>query len=201
MVVSKLKDIWKEVVLLSTWIVTVTSAFVIPLPSWNSTEESTASFMKFGIFIATILAGFMILFSLKNKVISVWMRLSVIFLTLFIGTYITYHYLRGTNTLPYLEKDIVIGNELLEKNPFAIFEEAHGFLPDKKEKMLILLGDPEKAWTKTSISWNRVELMISLFLCYLFSAVFMISFSNLILLYRDKYSQKKNKDIGSQDIE
>ncbi|SNR16916.1 hypothetical protein [Tenacibaculum jejuense] len=192
MQVTKLKDIWKEIVLLSTWIVTVTSAFIIPLPSWNATDENTGSFVKFGVFIATILAGFMILFSLRNKIIKIWMRLSVLFLILFMGSYISYHYLRGSNTLPYLEKDIVVGNELVKNNPFKIFEDTHGFLPDRKERMLILLGDPEKAWTKKSIRWNRIELMISLFLCYLFSAVFMISFSNLILLYKEKYKQSDN---------
>lgn len=194
MIVSRLKEVWKEVALLSTWVVAVTSAFIIPLPSWNSTEDSTASFMKFGVFVATVLAGFLILYSLKNKLIKVWMRFSVLFLVLFVGCYITYHFLRETNTLPYLEKDIVIGSESLEKDPFQSFKESHGFLPPRKDRMLIILGEPEKAWTQQSIGWNRIQLMVSLFFCYLFSAGFIISFCNLIMLYKEKYMSKSKKE-------
>lgn len=190
MIVTKLKEVWKEVALLTTWIVSVTSAFILPLPSWNARDDSTTSFVKFGVFIATVLAGFLILFSLKNRKIKTWMRLSIMFLAHFVGTYIMYHFLREINTLPYLNKDIVIGDTLIEDDPFMIFKNSHGFLPDKKEQMLIILGDPEKAWTKKSIGWNRIQLMTSLFLCYLFSAGFIISFCNLIILYKEKYSSR-----------
>ncbi len=190
MLVNKLKEIWKEVTLLSAWIVSVTGAFVIPLPSWYATDDGTAFLMKFGIFIATVLAGFLILYSLKHKVIRTWMRLSILFLLLFVGIYTTYYFSREAKTLPYVEYDIVIGNELIEENPFDIFKATHGFLPERKERMLILLGNPEKAWTKNSITSNRIQLIIMLFLCYLLCAGFIISFCNLILLYKEKYKIK-----------
>ncbi len=190
MAVSKLKDVWKEITLLSTWIAAVAGAFIIPLPSWHASDDNTTFFMKFGVFIATALAGFLILYSLKNKTISVWMRLSVNFILIFIGTYAAYHFTREAKTLPYLEKDIVIGNEFIEANPFGAFEASHGFLPARNEQMMIILGDPEKAWTKESIMTNRVQLMILLFLCYLFSAGFIISFCNLMILYKEKYTIK-----------
>lgn len=193
MFVTRLKEIWKEITLLSTWIAWVTGAFVIPLPSWHSTDENTAFLMKFGVFIATVLAGFLILFSLKNRSIKIWMRLSVIFFVFFIGCYATYHFSREAKTLPYVEKDIVIGNEILANNPFESFEASHGFLPGREERMMIVLGDPEKAWTKQSINFNRALLMVFLFLCYLFSAGFMISFCNLIILYKEKYTIKIEK--------
>lgn len=187
MQVSKFKGIWKEITLLSTWLASVMGAFIIPLPSWHASDENTTFLMKFGIFMATVLAGFLILFSLKNKSIPKWTRLSIEFLVLFIGMYATYHFAREAKTLPYLEKDIVVGSEMVENNPFEAFEKAHGFLPARKERMMVLLGDPEKAWTKESITFNRVQLMVLLFLCYLFSAGFIISFCNLIMLYKDKY--------------
>ncbi|TSE04095.1 MULTISPECIES: hypothetical protein [Aquimarina] len=190
MLVSKLKEVWKEITLLSTWIASVAGAFIIPLPSWHASDENTSFFMKFGVFIATALAGFLILYSHKNKLIRTWMRLSVQFIVLLIGFYATYHFARETRTLPYIDKDIVIGNEMLDDNPFEAFKASHGFLPARNEQMMILLGDPEKAWTKKSIMSNRIQLMALLFFCYLFSAGFIISFCNLVILYKDKYRIK-----------
>ncbi len=190
MLVSKLKEVWKEITLLSTWIASVAGAFIIPLPSWYASDENTAFLMKFGVFIATALAGFLILYSLKNKVIRTWMRLSVEFIILFVGMYATYHFSREAKTLPYLDKDIVIGSEMVDNDPFEAFEASHGFLPARKERMMVLLGDPEKAWTKQSIMSNRVQLVVLLFLCYLFCAGFIISFCNLIILYKEKYTIK-----------
>ncbi len=191
MQVSKLKEIWKEVTLLSTWIASVTGAFIIPLPSWHASDENTAFLMKFGVFIATVLAGFLILYSLKNKSIIKWTRLTIEFLILFVSVYAAYHFAREAKTLPYLEKDIVIGNEMIDNNPFEAFETSHGFLPARNEQMMVLLGDPEKAWTKQSIMFNRVQLMILLFFCYLFSAGLIISFCNLIILHKEKYQKKE----------
>ncbi|MBQ4820684.1 hypothetical protein [Aquimarina sp. MMG016] len=193
MLVNRLKEVWKEITLLSTWIASVAGAFIIPLPSWHASDENTAFLMKFGVFIATVLAGFLILFSLKNKSIIKWTRLSIEFIVLFIGVYAAYHLAREAKTLPYLEKDIVIGNEMVDNDPFEVFKASHGFLPARNEQMMILLGDPEKAWTKQSILFNRVQLMTLLFLCYLFSAGFMISFCNLIILYKEKYTIKIEK--------
>ncbi len=190
MLVTRLKEAWKEIALLGIWITSITGTFIIPLPSWHSTDENTDFLMKFGLFIATVLAGFLILFSLKNKLIKIWMRLSITFLVFFIGSYTSYHFYRAAKTLPYVEKDIVIGNERITNNPFEAFEASHGFLPNKKKQMMILLGDPEKVWTQKSIMHNRILLMLLLFLCYLFSAGFMISFCNLIILSKEKYPVK-----------
>ena len=190
MLVNRFKEIWKEFTLLSTWIVSVVGAFIIPLPSWYATDNNTSFLMKFGVFIATALAGFLILYSLKHKMIRTWMRLSIQFLLMFVGIYITYHFFREANTLPYVDHDIIIGNEMIANNPFDVFEASHGFLPERKERMLILLGDPEKAWTKESIISNRVQLIVLLFLCYMLSSGFIVSFCNLIILYKEKYRIK-----------
>ena len=101
--------------------------------------------------------------------------------------------MREAKTLPYLEKDIVIGNEFLDINPFEAFKVSNGFLPARNEQMMILLGDPEKAWTKESIMSNRIQLMGLLFLCYLLSAGFIISFCNLMILYKEEYTIKIEK--------
>ncbi len=190
MLVAKLKEVWKEITLLSTWIALVTGAFIIPLPSWHATDQNTGFFMKFGVFVATVLAGFLILYSLRNKTTKTWMRLSIGFIALFIVGYTMYHFAREAKTLPYLDKDIVIGEEMVDDNPFEAFNLSHGFLPSRNEQMMVVLGDPEKAWTKQSIMSNRIQLMILLFFCYLFSAGFMISFCNLIILYKEKYTIK-----------
>ncbi len=187
MIVSKLKEAWQEITLLSAWIVTVTGAFVIPLPAWYSSDENTPLFMKFGMFVATIIAGFLILYSLRNKSTKIWTLFSVSFFILLIVSYTTYYFHREANTLPYMEKDIVIGNEMLKDNPFDLFKKGHGFLPERKEQMMIVLGNPEKVWTKDSILKNRIQLMLLLFFCYLFSAGFIISFCNLLILYKKRY--------------
>ncbi len=193
MPVSRLKDVWKEITLLSTWIASVTGAFIIPLPSWHASDENTSFLMKFGVFIATVLAGFLILYSLKNKSSRKWMRLSIEFIVLFIIVYACYHFAREAKTLPYLDKDIVIGNKMVDDDPFEAFKISHGFLPARNEKMMVILGDPENAWTKKSIMFNRIQLMVLLFFCYLFSAGFIISFCNLIILYKEKYTIKIEK--------
>lgn len=200
MLVNKLKDVWKEVTLLSTWIASIAGAFIIPLPSWYAADDSTAFLMKFGIFIATALAGFLILYSLKHKMTTTWMRLSLQFLLLFVGVYASYHFMREAKTLPYVAHDIVIGNELIADNPFDIFKASHGFMPERKERMLILLGDPEKAWTKDSIMSNRVQLMLLLFLCYSLCAGFIVSFCNLIILYKEKYKIKIEEKAISNEL-
>jgi hypothetical protein len=187
---EKLKKTWKSIILLTTWLALITAAFIIPLPSWNATDDNSSFFTKFGILVATVIAGFLVLYSLKNKVIKTWMRLSILFLVLFVITYGTYNILRGANTLPYGERDIVIGNEMLPDNPFEIFEESHGFMPDKNEQMMIVLGDPEKVWVKKGITFNRAMLMLSLFLCFLFFTVLMISFCNLIILKREEAKEE-----------
>ena len=46
--------------------------------------------------------------------------------------------MREAKTLPYLEKDIVIGNEFLDINPFEAFKVSNGFLPARNEQMMIL---------------------------------------------------------------
>lgn len=198
MLVEKLKNTWKEVTLLGAWIVSVTGSFMVPLPSWHFSDETTSFLVKFTIFIATVLAGFLVLYSLRNREAKIWMRLSVGFIAFFIIAYVTYFFSRDAKTLPYLGKDIVIGTEMVTNNPFEIFEETHGFSPVRKNRMMILLGEPEKAWTEKSIMINRVQLILLLFFCYLSSAGFIISFCNLIILYKEKYTikikQKKSID-------
>lgn len=194
MIVSRLKEVWQEITLLSAWIVSVTGAFIIPLPAWYSSDENTPLFTKFGVFVATVIAGFLILYSLRNKSIKIWTLLSISFFTFLIASYTTYYFLREAKTLPYLESDIVIGNEMVENNPFERFKKNHGFLPERKEQMMIVLGNPEKVWTKESILKNRIQLMLLLFSCYLFSAGFIISFCNLIILYKKKYPLETSKN-------
>lgn len=187
MLVEKLKTAWGEIALLSAWIVSIAGSMIIPLPSWYSEDNGTLYFSKFGIFIAVILSGFLILLSLRNKSTKLWTILTIGFLILFITSYVTYFFFREANTLPYLEDDIVIGTEMLQNNPFNIFENDYGYKPEKKDKMLIILGQPDKVWTTHSIENNRVKLILLLFACYLFISSFMVAFCNLIILYKKKY--------------
>ncbi len=70
-----------------------------------------------------------------------------------------HHFLREINTLPYLNKDIVIGDRLIKNDPFMIFKNLYRFYQKKYGQ-------------RKSIGWNRVQLMTFLFLSHLFQRVY-----------------------------
>jgi hypothetical protein len=178
--VKNIQTIWKQLTLLGAWLSTIAGSFLLPLPDWGS-DEQQSSHAKFILFIATIVAGFMLLFTYKNKHKRTWLYISVFTCLLFIGSFVLYNLKRETNTLPFSGTSRVIGNVTLP-NFDSKCKDLGIRLPDKN-LLKYVGGDVEKLWTKASIDRNRNELFLYLALSYCLLAIFMISFVNAIILY------------------
>ncbi|WP_452224594.1 hypothetical protein [Lacinutrix chionoecetis] len=191
MPITKFKNIWKEITLLTAWIVSVAGTFIITFPSWTNSDKSIDSYIKFIILFATVIAGFLVLYSLKNKKIKTWSLLSIVTFILLIFSFISYSYLLETKTLPYENHDVIIGNVRVENDPITKLEAEESSLLGREDILKHVQGESEKIWTKSSINNNRIILMVLYTLAYTFTACFIISFCNLILLNKEKYNLNK----------
>ncbi len=190
MIATKLKKAWKEITLLGAWIATIAGAFLIPLPSWTNSATTSNFYVKFIIFFATVIAGFLVLYSLRHKTIKTWTYLSIISFILLTISFISYSYLREKNTLPYEGKDLIIGKIRIENDPLTILEKSNQFELTRENILKHVQGNCEKIWTSESINKNRITLLIVLSISYTLTACFAISFCNLIILYKEKYAPK-----------
>ena len=181
--VNKIQAIWKQLALLGAWLGTIAGSFLLPLPDWGYEEQHT-SHTRFILFIATILAGFMLLLTYKNKNKKSWIWIALVTCLLFIASFVVYNLKRDANTLPFYGTTKVIGSV-----PFNDFEKkckALGIKTTDRELLKYVGGDVEQLWTKESINNNRNELILYLAISYCLLAVFMISFINTIILYTPK---------------
>ncbi|WP_299362135.1 hypothetical protein [Winogradskyella sp.] len=190
--IEKLQKAWKELTLISAWITTVASPFVLPLPSWSNSTVVSTSYLKFIIFFATIIAGFLVLHTYKNRSIKSWYRYSISFFILLTICFISYSYTRESKTLPYEGIDVIIGNERIENDPLTKLENSNKFNLNDEEILKHVQGQSDKIWTKKSINTNKNLLIVLLVLIYTLTASLIISFCNLLILHKDK-QQKENK--------
>ncbi|GGI58494.1 hypothetical protein [Winogradskyella haliclonae] len=193
MIVEKFKNAWKEITLLSTWIATVVGTFIIPLPSWTNSPNTSQFYIKFIIFFATIIAGFLILHTFRKKIAKYWSKLSVIFFLFLTLTTIFYYYFRETATLPYEGKDIIIGDVRIANDPLTKIENNGNFPVSRTDIMKHFQGESERVWTKESINKNRIILILLLAITYTIAACFIISFCNLFILYKENNQSKVSK--------
>lgn len=186
-ITETLRGAWKEITLLSTWLGAITGSFIIPLPSWTLSTDSLTFYTKGFIFFATVIAGYLIIYSLRNKNLKRWTRMSIIFFIFLILSYVTYNLLRENRTLPYDNKEFIIGTERIENNPLDKLEANCECQIDKQDILMHVSGQSERIWTSKSIWRSRLFLMIALILCYTFTSCFVISFSNTIILNKAKH--------------
>lgn len=177
--VVQIKSVWKQLALLGVWIAAIASSFLLPLPDWDS-EEQTTSKTRFILFISTVIAGFILLLTFKYKQKKTWIYISVTFLILFIISYYLYDIKRENNTLPYYETTKVIGYETLKD--FDGTSKRLGVSSNDRDLLKYVAGDATRLWTKESIERNRNELVFYLTLSYCLLSVFMIAFINLFLI-------------------
>jgi uncharacterized BrkB/YihY/UPF0761 family membrane protein len=189
MLITRLKKAWKEVVLMGLWLVSIVGSFIIPMPSWSASELTSGYYLKFIIVIASTLGLFLILYSLRNSKIKKWRFLSILFFSLFILSITTYSYLREELTLPYENKDIIIGGDRVENDPLTKLEKKNGGTIEKNEILKHFQGKSERVWTEKSIKLNRLKLTSMFMFSYIITTCFIISFSNLIILYKQKYKK------------
>lgn len=182
MIVKKLNESWKEISIIITWTLSVTGSFLIPLPSWSNSSQTSTYYISFMVFISAVISGFLVLYTLKNHKIKFWFKLSItLFFLLFIST-ITYFRTMELKTLPYYDDLVIIGSDLLSNNPIEKARKLDGIEPN--EVLSIVHGKSEMVWTQESIDKNRLILTSLIFLVYILTSTFIIAFSNLILLFK-----------------
>jgi len=193
MPISKLKNIWKEITLLGTWVASVAGTFIIALPSWTNSTKTLESYTQFIVFFTTIIAGFLVLYSLKNKKIRRWNILSLFFFIALIFSFISYSYFRENSTLPYEQYDVIIGDVRLKNDPLTKIENITKKSVEREEILKHVQGDSGRIWTQEGINKNRIILVMLFTLSYTFTACFIISFCNLFLLNKIKLNKEKEK--------
>ena len=115
------------------------------------------------------------------------------FLLFLIASFTSYSFLREELTLPYESTDVVIGT-VRKPNDFLTKLEIKNDGPLEKDEILKhFQGNSEKVWTKESIKLSRFKITFLFTLSYIFTSCFIISFSNLIILYKKKYDDEKFK--------
>lgn len=181
--VKSIQTVWKHLTLIGAWLGTIAGSFLLPLPDWDSNDQLDSN-TRFILFIATVIAGFVLLFTYKYKGKSTWLWISVITFILFIGSFYIYNSKRETNTLPYYGTTKVVGSIPLDNFENKI--KSCGLQKNDKNLLKCVGGESEKLWTKESIKSNKNELILCLTVSYSLLAIFMISFMNSLILYTSK---------------
>ncbi len=181
--IKSFQGIWKQLSLLGVWLGTIAGTFLLPLPDWNSEEQNT-SHTRFILFIATVVAGFILILIFKYKKKLFWLLSSLITFVLLIFSFYTYTDKRESNTLIYDEKATIIGD--VPQKDFHKIRKKYKLGPKDTELLLYVGGETTRLWTHESIKKNRNELIFFLTVSYCLLAIFMMSFLNVIIIYTAK---------------
>ena len=181
--ISSIQKNWKQLAVFGAWIGTIAGSLILPLPDWGSGEEYISQ-TRFILFIATVVAGFILILTFKkrNKTLWIWFS-SIIFILLILSFYL-YNDKRNTFTLPYYNKTVLIGSDF--RNNFERKRKSTGVELDDRELLKYVGGDASQIWTTESIKRNRNELIIYLTISYSLLAVFIVGFMNAIMLNTSK---------------
>lgn len=190
--IGKIKTIWKELSLVGAWIATISSSFLLPLPDWASDEENKAV-TQFVLFVATVVAGFVLILTFKFRSKKLWLYTSISMFLIFVSTFFLYSLTRESTTLPYYGKDKVIGTITVQDydKKLAALEKEIGYRIDPNDLLVYVGGKPTLLWTQDSIDGNRWKLIYVYMLTFSVLTIFLISFLNLLMLYG---SETENKD-------
>lgn len=170
---------WKQLTLIGTWIGTVAGSFLLPLPDWGSDSQHISK-TRFILFIATVLAGFMLVLTNKYKHPKGWLLIAGITFLLFVASFILYNVSRENNTRAYYGTSKVIGR--ITNPDYVKGCKERGIDPADKDILKYAGGDSDNLWPKDEIQHNRNMLIALLTLAYCLLTVFMISFIHAILL-------------------
>ena len=188
---ERIQSAWKEISLIGTWVITIAGSFLLPLPNWISDIENK-SYTQFIYFIATIMAGFVLIYTFVNKNRRTWLRLAVITFILLIGSFLLYNIMRSQLTRTYENNDIIIGNEYQSdyQKRLKDLETTLGFPVKQSEILYNVGGDPTVIWTEDSISRSKWILIGTLLLSFSILSIFLISFVNVFLLFQTDENKK-----------
>ena len=182
---KSLKQNWKILGAIGTWITVSASALIIPMPDWTDLEIRTYT-LRLITFIASVLSAFLIIYSRSITQRKLWLHISVLAFLVCVFSYIFYLNYRADLTLPYAKRSIVIGTVEIPNNPIRIIETRREMETgrkneiDKADYLKIVHGKSDAIWTEKSIAKSRTLLISSYAICYLTLAIFMVSFASLI---------------------
>lgn len=180
---------WQSISVVGSWVIAVVGSFLLPLPEWTTGGENK-SFTQFIYFIATVMAGFMLIYTFVNKNKKTWLFISVISFIILIALFFTYSYKRENLTLKHASKDVVIGT-VHQPDYEAKLQAVEKFKRHKIDPKKILDytgGDPTLIWTQESIDSSRWTLILLLLFCYTASSIFLLSFVNAFFLFKKESS-------------
>lgn len=180
---NNIQAVWKQLALFGSWLVVVAGSFLLPLPDWDSSEQH-ASNTRFILFITTVISGFTLLLTYEFRNKKFWVFISGITFILFCISYYVYDIKREAYTLPYYGKTKVVGSIAL--HDFENKIKLCGLEKNDKELLKCVWGNPSQLWTKDSIDSNRSQLKLFLTISYCLIAIFLISFTNLLILTSSK---------------
>ncbi|MBD0824460.1 hypothetical protein [Aestuariibaculum marinum] len=174
------QKIWKNIVSVGTWVGVVAGSILMPLPEWGDNTEHSSQ-IKFILFIATVISGFILVltYNLKNRI--TWMLISLLVFLCLICSYFYYNHRINESTLKYYESTIVVGFELIDSDSFVSRKEILNL--EKDDLLKAVGGNPSLIWTESSINRNKNILISLLTLNYCLFAVFLVSFTNTVSLY------------------
>lgn len=177
---SKIKKHWGKIVSFGAWIVSIATSFLLPLPDWGN-DSSQEAHMHFILFCTTAISGFMLILTFVVKSRKKWTAISITAFLLLVINFLTYSSMRERYTLPYDGSRVVIGNELKKGSREKMnMLDTHERDP---ELLKFVSGDANKIWTEESVEDNRWTLIVFLSLSYFLLSAFVISFSNLLILF------------------
>jgi len=182
--IEEMQAVWKKLTLAGVWIISIGSAFLLPLPEWGYGVEQQ-SYTKFILFIVTVIAGFMLLLTKRIKSKPSWLWLSIITFVLFIGAFFNYSFLRENLTLPYNGHQEIIGEVKVPDYDRRMnsLEKTLGHTIKSDELLKYGGGKPNLFFTEKSISESRKMLIVMLALAHIITVIFVMSFLNMLLIY------------------
>lgn len=186
-VTNHIQSTWQTISVIGTWVISVAGSFLLPLPLWAANDQSM-SYTKFIYFIATVIAGFVLIYTFVNKNKRVWLIISVVSLIALTLLFYKYSVAREALTLHYDSNDYVVGTEYKKefKNDLKELEALLGHKIDKREILDYASGRPDLVWTPESIKTSRWTLILLLLSSFMASSVFLISFVNTFFLFKQQ---------------
>lgn len=196
--ISDIQKRWKVLMAFGIWIGTIAGSFILPMPIWAVDDSINQEYTNFGnlLTITTVITGGFCFFCVFKysaaKYYKKWMYASIISLILFIVSFSTYYYMRTEYTLPWDKENVVIGTVFKPNAPeiWKALESQYGFEIPETQILDYVGGNAYIIWEREGIRRHTAMLMIMLVTTYSVFSLFIVLFTNFILV--STTSKKKN---------
>lgn len=158
------------------WVGALIGTFLIDTPKWSeSSTIKVVSYTEYIKFLGSIVSAIFLIFTLKSSKIYHWKKYSLLFLTLSIFSFAGYAWFAQTKTLPYEKDLIIIGNEFEPNNPLEKIKKTTNRRYNKEEWLMVVHGRAELIWTKSSIRFNAIVILLLYTFCYILTMLLIVS--------------------------